>query len=42
MTKCHRYGVQIWSSRMETRALRYFVAAAEDLNLRKASDRLGI
>ncbi|MEO1200599.1 MAG: LysR family transcriptional regulator [Pseudomonadota bacterium] len=27
---------------MEIRALRYFVAAAEELNLRKASDRLGI
>lgn len=27
---------------METRALRYFVAVAEELNLRKASDRLGI
>lgn len=27
---------------METRALRYFVAAAEELNLREASDRLGI
>lgn len=27
---------------METRALRYFVATAEELNLRKASERLGI
>lgn len=27
---------------METRALRYFVIVAEELNLRKASDRLGI
>ena len=27
---------------METRALRYFVVAAEELNLRRASDRLGI
>lgn len=27
---------------METRALRYFIAAAEELNLRRASDRLGI
>ena len=27
---------------METRALRYFVASAEEFNLRKASDRLGI
>ena len=28
--------------KMETRTLRYFVTAAEELNLRKASDRLGI
>ena len=27
---------------METRALRYFIVVAEELNLRKASDRLGI